>query len=310
MVPVTQELVLNPVITEMVERMLLPYCVRYQLNYDGIMHLMPGETPQDLHRDGFLYPFRHPAPPYTIACMWAQTEFTRENGGTCLIPGSHLWEQERKPRVEEVVQAAMPAGSVVIHTGGLYHGAGANRSNAPRTGISLQYNYAWLRQELNMYLTYPPEVARTFPDEVQRLIGYDFAAPYLGFVDGGSPQTLLKDTPPETREPRDPRSTLPSRGSRTSPSVTGSHESPLIEPSRPRPKDNIMTAYQPAYRMPEAISHLRQHDPRAFEHLEVRPLSGALGAEVTGVDLSAVDEDTFGDIRQAMLDHQVLTFPD
>ena len=51
-----------------------------------------------------------------------------------------------------------------------------------------------------MYLTYPPDVAKTFPDELQRLIGYDFAAPYLGFVDGGSPQTLLKDGPPETRE--------------------------------------------------------------------------------------------------------------
>ena len=129
LVPATQELALHPTIIAMVERMLLPYCVRYQLNYDGIMHLMPGETAQDLHRDGLIYPFRHPAPPYTIACMWAQSEFTRENGGTCLVPGSHLWEQEREPRAREVVQAVMRAGSVVIYTGGVYHGAGANRSN-------------------------------------------------------------------------------------------------------------------------------------------------------------------------------------
>lgn len=198
--PATQELVLHPTIITTVERMLLPYCARYQLNYDGIMHLMPGERAQDLHRDGSIYPFRHPAPPYTIACMWAHTAFTPDNGGTCLIPGSHLWERDRKPREEEVVSAVMPAGSVLIYTGGVYHGAGANRSNGSRTGISLQYNYAWLRQELNMYLTYPPEVARTFPDEVQRLIGYDFAGPYLGFVDGGSPQSLLRDRPPEMRE--------------------------------------------------------------------------------------------------------------
>ena len=132
--------------------------------------------------------------------MWAQTEFTRENGGTCLIPGSHLWEEGREPSAQDVVQAEMPAGSVVIYTSGVYHGAGANRSNAARTGIALQYSYAWLRQELNMYLTYPPEVAKTFPDEVQRLIGYDFAGPYLGFVNGGSPQTHLKDSAPPTRE--------------------------------------------------------------------------------------------------------------
>lgn len=51
-----------------------------------------------------------------------------------------------------------------------------------------------------MYLTYPPEVARTFPETVQRLIGYDFAGPYLGFVDSGSSQTLLKAEAPDTRE--------------------------------------------------------------------------------------------------------------
>ena len=200
LIPATQTLLQHPTILQLVERMLLPYCVRYQLNYDSVMHLMPGETAQDIHRDGFIYPFLNPAPPFLIACMWAQSEFTHKNGGTCLIPGSHLWEQSRKPQSNEVVQATMPPGSVLIYTGGVYHGAGANQSSAPRTGISLQYNYAWLRQELNMYLTYPPEIAKTLPDDVQRLIGYDFAAPYLGFIDGGSPQNLLKDTKPETRE--------------------------------------------------------------------------------------------------------------
>ena len=59
-VPATQELLLHPTIIALVERMLLPYCARFQLNYDGIMHLMPGESAQDLHRDGGIYPFRPP----------------------------------------------------------------------------------------------------------------------------------------------------------------------------------------------------------------------------------------------------------
>lgn len=197
----TQTLALHPLILETVNRMLSPYCAQFQLNFDGIMHLMPGETAQPLHRDGSIYPLRHPSPPITIACMWAQTDFTAQNGGTCVIPGSHLWEHEREPRPTQALITAMPRGSVVIYTDGVFHGAGANRSNGPRSGISLQYNLAWLRQELNMYLTYPPDVAKDFPDALQRLIGYDLGGPYLGFINEGSPHLVLEDTPnPDTRE--------------------------------------------------------------------------------------------------------------
>lgn len=45
--------------------------------------------------------------------------------------------------------------------------------------------------------------------------------------------------------------------------------------------------------------------------LEVRPLSGALGAEIHGVDLSTdLEEVTFGAIRQAFLDYGVIFFRD
>jgi taurine dioxygenase len=43
--------------------------------------------------------------------------------------------------------------------------------------------------------------------------------------------------------------------------------------------------------------------------LEIRPLSDALGAEVIGVDLSKpIDEATFAEIHQALLESLVLLF--
>jgi taurine dioxygenase len=44
--------------------------------------------------------------------------------------------------------------------------------------------------------------------------------------------------------------------------------------------------------------------------LNVRPVTGALGAEVTGVDLAELDDATFAAIHAAWLEHQVLFFRD
>ena len=45
--------------------------------------------------------------------------------------------------------------------------------------------------------------------------------------------------------------------------------------------------------------------------MEIRPLSGALGAEIRGVDLGAtLDDGTIADVRRALLDHCVIFFRD
>ncbi len=48
-----------------------------------------------------------------------------------------------------------------------------------------------------------------------------------------------------------------------------------------------------------------------YRSLMLNPLSGALGAEIHGVDLSVpLDEDIRGEIRRALVDHQVIFFRD
>ena len=47
-----------------------------------------------------------------------------------------------------------------------------------------------------------------------------------------------------------------------------------------------------------------------YEHIEVRPLTGALGAEISGVDLRNVSDEAFDEIRRASVDHLVVFFRD
>lgn len=44
--------------------------------------------------------------------------------------------------------------------------------------------------------------------------------------------------------------------------------------------------------------------------LQANPLSGTIGAEITGVDLAALDDTTFDGIHRALLDHGVICFRD
>jgi taurine dioxygenase len=55
--------------------------------------------------------------------------------------------------------------------------------------------------------------------------------------------------------------------------------------------------------MPQTFQH-------EFDKLQVTPVAGALGAEVSGVDLAALDDGIFAEIYQAMLDYQVIFFRD
>lgn len=127
-----------------------------------------------------------------ISTIWAIDDFTEDNGATVLIDGSHRWGDDKIPAMDEPsIVAQMPAGSVLVFTDALWHRSGANRSGAPRFGVTIQYCAAWARQIENMVLAVPPDIARTLPERLQSLLGYNIHPPFVGYVDGHHPAKML-----------------------------------------------------------------------------------------------------------------------
>src|SRR5262249_30158572 len=78
-------------------------------------------------------------------------------------------------------------GSVIIWLGSVMHGGGANRTAAPRRGVVFSYSLGWLAPAEKLLLSIPPEIARTLPTRLQRLIGYQVHRPNLGWIEEQDP---------------------------------------------------------------------------------------------------------------------------
>ncbi|MBI1180127.1 MAG: phytanoyl-CoA dioxygenase family protein [Alphaproteobacteria bacterium] len=153
--------------------------------------LHPGQPAQTLHRDDGFYNLPDPHPPLSVSSIWALDDFTAENGGTLLVPGSHNPPTETEPPAR-AVNVEMKAGSVLLWTGATWHGGGANVSiDQVRRGVIILYCRAWLRQQENQYLAVPRETVREMPRVLQRLAGWWVIGAAMGFVEGRSPLRLL-----------------------------------------------------------------------------------------------------------------------
>jgi ectoine hydroxylase-related dioxygenase (phytanoyl-CoA dioxygenase family) len=179
----------HPNVLPIVDRVLGPGCLVSSLSS---IDIRPGETAQPIHADDQLIPLPKPHPPTVCNTMWALTDFTEENGATRIIPGSHL--ADASPEYgshHESVPAVMGKGSVLVWHGSLWHGGGANRSEARRVGIAMNYCAGYIRQQENQQLGIPPSKVRSFPPRLRELVGYGIYSGLIGHIDKQPPSALL-----------------------------------------------------------------------------------------------------------------------
>jgi ectoine hydroxylase-related dioxygenase (phytanoyl-CoA dioxygenase family)/putative sterol carrier protein len=177
------DLIGHDLVCAVADEILLPHCVAYRIGSCTGIEIWPGETAQHLHRDDGIYPMTFPGVEWQISALWALTDITEENGATRILPGSHNgMARLREIRHSDTVPADMPKGSVLFYLGSTYHGGGANVSNAPRMALINTYALGWLRQEENMYLSIPREVAESYPKKIRDLMGYTHHGRLLGYI--------------------------------------------------------------------------------------------------------------------------------
>jgi ectoine hydroxylase-related dioxygenase (phytanoyl-CoA dioxygenase family) len=199
------KIALDARILALCERYLLP---NFLLTASQAIDIAPGETPQPFHADDLFYTVPRPRPMISLSTIVAVDAFTASNGGTEVVPGSHLWgdadvgalvsqlmaeapDQERIARIARPVE--MPAGSCVVFAGTLVHRGGANRSDAPRCALSNQYCQPWARQQESFTLSIPTDVARQMPPRLQALLGYSVHPPFMGQLTASHPIKALEE---------------------------------------------------------------------------------------------------------------------
>ena len=207
--PVFADLISHPLQMAFAERELGQSCLLYACL---AINLHPGETVQPWHFDDSHCALPRPREPLSQSTFWSISDTTEDNGATEIIPGSHKWGAEEpdganrpddfRSRLEgkksgddsdhpDMIRATMPAGSLMIAKGTLWHRGGANRSQADRLIVTPQFCKGWCRPLEQQLLAVSRDKAAQLPQRVQELLGYNIHPPFMGYVDGMHPARTL-----------------------------------------------------------------------------------------------------------------------
>ena len=137
---------------------------------------LKGGVPQALHQDqNNALDSRSPT---SINILTPITDIDENNGGTLLIPGSHLVlseaVRENKPvgKLPPAINLDAKSGTVVIIDGRLLHGTGVNHTDTPRTVMLNAMQKSFLRQQENWMLSVSHEVLKRASDKLLHRMGY------------------------------------------------------------------------------------------------------------------------------------------
>jgi ectoine hydroxylase-related dioxygenase (phytanoyl-CoA dioxygenase family) len=152
--------------------------------------------------------------PMGVNCIHMLTDFSRENGCTRVVLGSH-WRREVPPifadgRHQGKVWSALelsaeegeqssgcigPAGSVAVVCNNTWHAAGANRTLAPRVGVAISYA-PWYLGRITMDMV---PITPTAFGRLQTAAGRALTKHQLGWLSTGEAADAMGPLEPSAR---------------------------------------------------------------------------------------------------------------
>ena len=173
-----RRLMVHPAVLEAVHSVLGP---RVRLNMLNARDALPGGTAvQPLHTDAD-HGAKADAQGYLVCtAIWMLDAFTRENGATRLVPGTHRSPALPKevladvlaPHPDEIYVTGQP-GDVFIFNGHCWHAGGANHTQHARRAILAHYARADQPQRLNQKESIAPAVQAVLSPLEREILGLD-----------------------------------------------------------------------------------------------------------------------------------------
>ena len=170
---------------------LLTYLLGYRAKLCNSSSIIKGRTDEALrfHSDhGTKMP-----PPWTVAqhapVTWVLSDYTRDNGALCVVPGSHRrgmavpasLEMAHDHEEVEVIEA--PAGSVIVFHGSLWHGAMPRKNDGHRITLVLLCSRDHIQTQEAYWVSTTPEMLERNPRRFATLMGLTSQYPWISAID-------------------------------------------------------------------------------------------------------------------------------
>jgi ectoine hydroxylase-related dioxygenase (phytanoyl-CoA dioxygenase family) len=110
----------------------------------------------------------------SVNVFFAIDAFTRENGATWVLPGTHHLPvcPPLEERVSRGVALECPAGSMIVFDSTLWHAAGPNTSGRDRLAINHQFTRSWIKQQIDYVRALGDAVVEAQAPRTQQLLGW------------------------------------------------------------------------------------------------------------------------------------------
>ena len=179
---VFRDLMLHPVVEAVMSHLLGP---DYLLSSFTANIARKGGDQMVMHTDQIYVGFWTNVP-MVANIAWMLDDFTDENGGTRLMPKTHL--EASMPTSWDSIAGEGKAGSVLVFDGRLWHGTGANRTDQPRHALLSYHCRPFIRQQENFMLALDPDVVKAERPALLNRLGF---APWAGLGRVESPRPTV-----------------------------------------------------------------------------------------------------------------------